>query len=108
MIILGSPEKPFHLTGKLTLRRGAIIKDYSDQIGQLYCTVDETSNSNVTILINSHDGRGWDLQDTPRYVNDIITEVLKAPSSLDLDTDIFNIGCNKFETIFSRRLKWFG
>ncbi|KIJ31541.1 hypothetical protein M422DRAFT_266789 [Sphaerobolus stellatus SS14] len=75
MIILGSPEKPFHLTGKLTLRRGAIIKDYSDQIDQLYCTVDETSDSNVTILINSYDGRGWDLQDTPRYVNDIVTEL---------------------------------
>ncbi|KIJ53176.1 hypothetical protein M422DRAFT_775837 [Sphaerobolus stellatus SS14] len=102
MIILSKPSKPFLLTGKRTLRKGAIIKEYSDEIDELYQTVEESSRSEVPIPDIQPDSRGWSAEATLRYVQAVVEDIMKLSSTVDLDSDLFQLGCDSLLATYIR------
>ncbi|KIJ53201.1 hypothetical protein M422DRAFT_25667 [Sphaerobolus stellatus SS14] len=104
MIVLSKPSKPLLFTGKGTLRKGAIINEYSDEINELYRTVEESSRSEVPIPDVQPDSGGWDLESTLRYVQAVVREVMNLPSTVDLDNDLFELGCDSLLATYIRNI----
>jgi len=49
MIIVASPSKPFTYTAKGSIRGGAILKSYSEEIEEIYRSADEIMECQVVI-----------------------------------------------------------
>ncbi len=98
MILVASPSKPFEYTSKGSLRRGAIIDRYHDEIEGIYNAVDDISRTEST------PPDVWDLKNITVFVRGIIHDVL-SPSVGD-DINIFDAGGDRYisQRIFCRAL----
>lgn len=88
MILVASALKPFTYTAKNTARRQAIINDYEEEIGLLYDTVEETTQTNIT------PPQYWDATSTLTFVRQVVCQVMKYKRVSD-DDDLFNHGCDR-------------
>ncbi|KIJ49855.1 hypothetical protein M422DRAFT_246221 [Sphaerobolus stellatus SS14] len=77
MILVASPSKPFTYTAKNTARRGAIIKDYADEIEEIYKAVDESTQTSIPIPTSTTENGGWSLEDTREFVHNVVHEIMK-------------------------------
>lgn len=100
MIIFSSPSKPFTYTAKGSIRRGAIIKEYEEEINQAYSAVNELAQTQVKLPPS------WNEQSALSFVSGVVEETLER-SHLDADADLFSLGLNslsatRVRTILSR------
>ncbi|KAJ7233038.1 hypothetical protein C8J57DRAFT_1090832 [Mycena rebaudengoi] len=94
MIIVAKPSKKFTYTAKMTARRQAIIADYASEISNLYATVEETTQSNIT------PPEQWDPTSTLDFVREVIRNVMT--NSVEDDEDIFQHGCDSLQATWIR------
>jgi hypothetical protein len=78
----------------MTARRQAIIADYADEISNLYATVEETTQSNIT------PPEQWDPTSTLDFVREVIRNVMA--NSVEDDEDIFQHGCDSLQATWIR------
>ncbi|PBK81586.1 NRPS-like enzyme [Armillaria gallica] len=84
MILVASPDKPFEFTAKESLRRGAILKSYEQEIEDIYNAVEVVSPDVPIPLILS-------LKTATTVVRDIVKGALQQDTVGDND-DIFTVG----------------
>lgn len=87
MIMVSKPSKPFTYTAKNTARRQAVIKDYEEEIEELYSNVDETTQPGLLLPSN------WSPAQSLEFVRAAIFTVLKR--ELGDQEDIFQNGCDR-------------
>lgn len=87
MILVASPSKPFTYTIKRTLRRQAVISDYSDEINDLYVAVAETAQTGVAPPAS------WSEIDTLGFIRSVVTKMVQKP--LGDSDDLFQHGCDR-------------
>ena len=87
MILVAKPNKPFSYTAKRTVRRGAVIKDYEDEINALYDSVEESSQSTVPPPTS------WDIAPTAEFVRRVVNQVMGR--TVPDDADLFQNGCDR-------------
>ncbi len=85
MITVTNPSKPFQYTAKGTPRRHVCLKEYADEIEEVYRKVEESSQVNVATPATWTDGT------TREYVREVVRSVMKAPQIRDED-DFFQQG----------------
>ncbi|KAK0184736.1 NRPS-like enzyme [Armillaria mellea] len=84
MILVASPDKPFEFTAKESLRRGAILKTYEQEIEDIYNAVEAVSpNVPIPPILT--------LKTATTVVRDIVKGALQQDTVSD-DDDIFTIG----------------
>ncbi|KAF9803969.1 hypothetical protein IEO21_09507 [Rhodonia placenta] len=96
MILVANPSKPFLYTSKNTVRRGAVIMEYEDDIDALYDAVDLSAQTSVT---SPHE---WSLTTAIDYVRLVVHKVI-AHSVMD-DDDIFQHGCDSLQATYIRNI----
>ncbi|KZT66436.1 hypothetical protein DAEQUDRAFT_739999 [Daedalea quercina L-15889] len=94
MIIVAKPSKPFTYTAKGTVRRQAVIDEYSAEINSLYDQVEESTQ--FSIPPPSH----WDVVTATGFVRSVISKVLVH--SVGDDDDIFEHGCDSLQATYIR------
>ncbi|KAG7091961.1 hypothetical protein E1B28_008350 [Marasmius oreades] len=94
MILIASPEKPFTYTAKGTVRRQAVLRDYSEEISRLYDILDENTRSNISPPTI------WDIDSTMRFVRGVVGNTLVR--SVRDDDDIFEYGCDSLQATWIR------
>ncbi len=87
MILVANPSKPFTYTSKNTVRQQATINDYAVEIDELYATVDETMQQDITPPVD------WTAENSIAFVREVVVGVLK--SSLRDEDDLFLHGCDR-------------
>ncbi|KAK0196977.1 hypothetical protein F5146DRAFT_1153799, partial [Armillaria mellea] len=87
MILVAKPDKPFKYTSKNTARRQVILEDYSEEILDLYKSVEESTQTAISLPLE------WDPDSTKDFVRTIVLQVL-SHSILD-DDDLFQHGCDR-------------
>lgn len=90
------PTKPFSYTAKHSIRRGAIIRDYEDEIAALYDTVDASAQSSIQPPTD------WALPATIEYVRTVVGKVMVHPVT-DND-DVFQHGCDSLQATYIRNM----
>lgn len=93
MIVIANPSKPFTITAKGTPGRQVVIAAYTDEVDNLYKTVNEGSGSDIEPPAS--------LEEAPmkEFVRNVVASIVeKAVSD---DTDIMLAGCDRFGA-FSR------
>ncbi|EED77747.1 predicted protein, partial [Postia placenta Mad-698-R] len=96
MILVTRPTKPFSYTAKHSIRRGAIIRDYEDEIAALYDTVDASAQSSIQPPTD------WALPATIEYVRTVVGKVMVHPVT-DND-DVFQHGCDSLQATYIRNM----
>lgn len=89
MVIVSSPGKPFVYTAKNTARRQAILQNYETEIEELYRTVEETAQAELS------PPNSWDIASTTEFVRVVVNRVLKT--AVRDDEDIFRKGCDRWD-----------
>ncbi|KAG8930870.1 hypothetical protein FRC02_003563 [Tulasnella sp. 418] len=82
MIIVADPKRPFVFTPKGTVKRKAVIQEYTEEIDAVYRAVEESS------LADIRPPGVWNQAETLVFVREVVKKVLKA--ACDDDDDIFN------------------
>ena len=94
MVLVTSPDKPLPRTDKGTVRRKPAIQLYSDEIDELYLTVESfTSNKSLPATL--------DTESLVPFFQSIVAEALGKPV---VDEDVFALGMNSLNAIFVRSL----
>lgn len=84
MILVASPDKPFEFTAKESLRRGAILKAYEQEIEDIYNAIEAVSpNVPIPPILT--------LKTAKTVVRDIVKGALQQDTVGD-DDDIFSVG----------------
>ncbi|KAH8110853.1 acetyl-CoA synthetase-like protein [Phellopilus nigrolimitatus] len=97
MILVASPSKPFALTGKGTLRRQVIIKEYDGEIDAAYKAVDESAQENIA------DPEDWTLSHTTEFVRQIVLQTMKKENgAVADDADLFEHGLDSLQATWIR------
>ncbi|KAK0463970.1 uncharacterized protein EV420DRAFT_1638889 [Desarmillaria tabescens] len=94
MILVAKPDKPFTYTAKNTARRQVILEDYSQEISDLYKTVEESTQTSISLPLE------WDTKSTKDFVRTVVLQVL-SHSVLD-DDDLFQHGCDSLQSTWIR------
>ena len=90
MIIVTSPDKPFELTPKGTVRRKVTLAQYEQEVDDLYRRVEESSQSGATVPTE------WTPESTLDFVHSVVQRVLQYPALTETD-DLFKLGCDRWE-----------
>ncbi|KAK0454193.1 NRPS-like enzyme [Desarmillaria tabescens] len=85
MILIASPEKPFEFTAKQSLRRGAILKAYGQEIEDAYKAV-EALSPDISIP------QTLTLKTATNLIRDIVKGALQGDSVIGDTDDIFSVG----------------
>ena len=96
MILIASTSKPLSYTTKGTLRRGAILRDYAQEIDAIYKAVEESSSTNVPVPNGSSSEGGWTIDESLQFVHDVIHCIMKGAEAMGDDDDIFGFGCDRY------------
>ncbi|KAF9012818.1 acetyl-CoA synthetase-like protein [Hymenopellis radicata] len=94
MILVAHPNKPFMYTAKNTTRRKPIIKEYEQEIEDLYNVVEESTQPGLLPPTQ------WDLDATKDFVRAVIHKVLSHP--IDDSDDLFQHGCDSLSATWIR------
>lgn len=97
MIICSSSHKPFSYTAKMTARRQATIKEYSNEIDALYEVVSRGSQSRGST--QNPLPEEWNLDKTTAFVRRTVQAVVKG--SFADDADLFQCGCDRYGRLTS-------
>ena len=93
MIIFVSPSKPFTYTGKGTTRRHAIIKEYEEEINDLYIRFSSPSQVEITPPPT------WNEVETTTFVRSVVRKAVGGDIKDGLD--IFQFGGDRFVDLFA-------
>ncbi len=85
MILVASVSKPELMTEKGTVRRGATLSQYADEIKTLYHDFEVSAEAIVPAPSS------WDIASTTDFVRSVVCHVLGTFDSDD--QDIFDAGC---------------
>ncbi|KZT73708.1 acetyl-CoA synthetase-like protein [Daedalea quercina L-15889] len=96
MILVAKPSKPFFWTAKRTVRRGAVIKEYEEEIDALYESVEASSQSTVSPPAS------WDIASTADFVRRVVTQVMDH--TVPDDGDLFQNGCDSLQATYIRNM----
>lgn len=88
MIIVTSPDKPFSFNIKGYPRRSWILKDYQEDINNLYAVVEESAQSDVAGPVE------WSTENISTFLRIVIERVLRK--SIPDDADFFRNGCDRY------------
>ncbi|KAG2005477.1 hypothetical protein CC2G_001879 [Coprinopsis cinerea AmutBmut pab1-1] len=91
MIILSKPSKPFTYTAKGTARRQAVIRDYQEEIDELYEATGSSSQLSVEVELPVV----WSYGNTLEFVREVVNSTLTKTVG-DQD-DIFHHGCDSLQ-----------
>ncbi|KAH9917018.1 uncharacterized protein B0H18DRAFT_1123857 [Fomitopsis serialis] len=95
MILVVRPSKPFVYTPKRTVRRGAVINLYEEEIDALYKTV-EASGAQANIPSPSQ----WDVSASTEFVRRVVWAVMTH--KVADDDDVFQHGCDSLQATYIR------
>jgi hypothetical protein len=95
MILPASASKPLSYTVKKTARRGAVIKDYTEEIEAIYRAVEDSSNTHIPIPSGSNGGGGWTLEESLKFVGDVVRSIMRGGESVGNEDDLFGCGCDR-------------
>ena len=95
MILIASTSKPLSYTAKGTVRRGAILRDYAQEIDAIYKAVEESSSTNVPVPTGSSSEGGWTTDESLQFVHGVIHCIMKGAEAMGDDDDIFGFGCDR-------------
>lgn len=90
MIIVSSPTKPFSYTDKGTPRRHAMVREYEQEIGNLY-----SGQALETLTLEVAPPTDWDESSSLDLVRAVVTAVLRR--HVQDDADIFRFGCDRYD-----------
>ncbi|KAJ6545363.1 hypothetical protein B0H19DRAFT_1266811 [Mycena capillaripes] len=94
MIMVANPSKPIEVTAKETPRRQAVLQMYTDEIREIYKTVEDSFQKKLTAPSE------FDASSSLKFVRRIVSEVmLETPGN---DDDIFQHGCNSLQATWIR------
>ena len=96
MILVASASKPLSYTVKKTARRGVILKDYNEEIEAIYRAVEDSSNTNIPIPSGSSSDGGWTLEESLKFVRDVVHSIMTGAESLGDEDDFFGFGCDRW------------
>ncbi|KIJ54518.1 hypothetical protein M422DRAFT_63832 [Sphaerobolus stellatus SS14] len=105
LIIFASPNKPFHVTDKGTVRRVQTLDLYKDEIAKAYGTLETGFETDgVGAAEWRFEGDANSTEDIRTYIRETILNVMgeKAPSNLSDSRDLFEYG---FDSLFSLQLR---
>ncbi|KIJ25888.1 hypothetical protein M422DRAFT_273122 [Sphaerobolus stellatus SS14] len=102
MILVASSSKPFSYTVKNTARRGAILKDYADEIEEIYEAVDDSTQTSIPIPTTTTENGGWPLEDTREFVHNVVHEIMKDVNAMKDSDDLFSFGCDSLQATYIR------
>ena len=87
MILVAKPTKPLTFTEKHNVRRGAVLKDYEDEINALYAAVDASTQVDTPYPMQ------WSIHEATEFVRSCINEIMgtKVPD----EDDLFRHGCDR-------------
>lgn len=90
MIVITNPTKPLKVTPKQTLRRSEILKDYADEIAEVYRTFQQAAPSmDTTCTLKS-----LNEADCVSFIHAEVARILGH--SLENDADFFQNGFNRY------------
>lgn len=87
MILAARPNKPFTFTEKHNVRRGAVLKDYEEEINALYAAVDASMQVNIPYPTQ------WRVYEATEFARSCVHEIMGC--KLSDDDDIFQHGCDR-------------
>lgn len=88
MIFVSSRTKPFSYTDKGTPRRHAMVREYEQEIENLY-----NGQALETLTLEVPPPTSWDESSSLDFVQEIVTAVLRR--HVQDDADIFRFGCDR-------------
>lgn len=88
MILVAKQPKPFSFTAKGTCRRQATLKDYADEIDELYKSVDEIAQRDIVPPLT------WTAEESVAFVRRVVSSIMERP--LGDEDDMFVHGCDRF------------
>ncbi|KAH7912486.1 acetyl-CoA synthetase-like protein [Hygrophoropsis aurantiaca] len=94
MIIVATPSKPFTFTPKGAPKRSAILKEYEDEINQLYADVERSAQQDMELPTD------WTLESILVFVRTAVNNVL--PRLNGDGQDIFAHGCDSLQATWIR------
>ena len=95
MVIITKPEKPFTFTGKGSIRKSTVIKDYEEEIEALYKAVEEAAT-----LADIKPPTEWTVENVPAFIRDVVTTVME--NKIGNNDDIFQNGGDSLQATFMR------
>lgn len=93
MIIMTFPSKPFQLNAKGAPRRAVILKQYEEEIEELYRQIEDSSQSDLPAP------SVWDQASTLSFVRAVVEQTLRR--TIADDDDIFRNGGDRYAPITS-------
>ncbi|KZT07586.1 acetyl-CoA synthetase-like protein [Laetiporus sulphureus 93-53] len=94
MIMVSKPSKPFAYTAKDTVRRGVVLKEYDQEINDIYDLVEKSAQSNVP------PPEKWDLDSAAQFVRAVVGKIMTHKVT-DSD-DLFQHGCDSLQATYIR------
>lgn len=87
MILVSKLTKPFTFTEKHNVRRGAVLKDYEEEINALYAAVDASTQ------VDTPYPKQWRLYEATAFVHSCISEIMGG--EVPDEDDLFQHGCDR-------------
>ncbi|KAF8626806.1 hypothetical protein AX17_006463 [Amanita inopinata Kibby_2008] len=94
MIIVSKPSKPFKYTAKNTPFRHAVVRDYAEEIENLYNRLKETTQAAIPPPME------WNMASVTVFARAVINKVLMR--TVQDDQDIFEHGCDSLQATWIR------
>jgi hypothetical protein len=85
MVLVSRPSKPFSYTGKATVRKATVIKEYEPEINALYDTLEQMAQAEPPTI--------WTAESSLLLVRSIVESVLHR--TLKDTDDMFEAGCDR-------------
>ncbi|PCH42369.1 acetyl-CoA synthetase-like protein [Wolfiporia cocos MD-104 SS10] len=95
MIVVSDPSKPFQYTAKGTVRRGAMIKEYEQEIAATYEKAEQSEQSDIPLPLR------WDGDTAVEFVRTVIRKVMAH--AINDDDDLFQHSCDSLQATWIRR-----
>ncbi|KLO19193.1 acetyl-CoA synthetase-like protein [Schizopora paradoxa] len=92
MILVASPSKPELMTEKGTVRRGATLSQYAEEIKKIYLDFETSSHAIVPAPPS------WDFEGATEFVRSVVKHALGSLQSDD--EDIFDVGCASLQAFW--------
>ncbi|TFY65192.1 hypothetical protein EVJ58_g2123 [Rhodofomes roseus] len=94
MILVAKPSKPFVYTPKRTVRRGAVINLYEEEIDALYKTVEASAQANIPSPSQ------WDVSASTDFARRVVWAIMTH--QVADDDDVFQHGCDSLQATYIR------
>lgn len=90
MILVASPDKPLLYTPKGTLRRKVTLEQYTKEIDDIYASVDESAQEDISGPVD------WSIANTIDFVRKAVEKTMKnGRNDLTDNADLFEFGLDR-------------